>query len=131
MKQLNLKINQTKMSDGEFQVPDEVYIDLIKRAIQTCEDSKNKLMTGVEKIAQERLEQKVKHHRSIKSDYELNADYQLVEAAINLLRGGRSPAPENWNEDVWIKMTLKSDEERLVIAGALIAAEIDRLNYKE
>jgi len=53
------------------------------------------------------------------------------DAAIKLLKGGQHPAPEGWNEERWNKMLNKSDERRLVIAGALIAAEIDRLNYTQ
>lgn len=87
-------------------------------------------MTGIELIAQERYEQKVKHGRTVKEDYQLNADYQLVDASIKLLKGGLSPAPEGWDDSIWNKMISKSEQERLIIAGALIAAEIDRLNYE-
>lgn len=126
------------MSDGEFQVPEDYLMwpnlsmkeqEVLSRL--NWEQLKRKPMTGIEKIAQERLEQKIKHGRTVKSDYELNADYQLVDAAIKLMQGGMHPEPDNWNVDIWNKMLSKGDEERLVIAGALIAAELDRLNFKE
>ena len=37
----------------------------------------------------------------------------------------------NWDEDLWQKMCNKSYKDRLIIAGALIAAEIDRLQSIE
>ena len=39
--------------------------------------------------------------------------------------------PEGWSFELFKKMCNKPYKERLVIAGALIAAEIDRLNAIE
>jgi outer membrane cobalamin receptor len=88
-------------------------------------------MTGIELIAKERLEQRVKHHRTLKYDAENNKDYELSRGAAALIEGDITWMPESWDEAVSQRMIGKSYQERLVIAGALIAAEIDRLNYKE
>jgi len=39
--------------------------------------------------------------------------------------------PKGWDHKIWEKMCHKNYKKRLIIAGALIAAEIDRLNSKE
>lgn len=107
--------------------------------------------TGIELIAQERAEQIEKHGRTVEKDAELNSDYQLLDAAVRLLSKhaeGRNTLdkndmeapddgmdylfkamiPDGWNEQIWNKMFDRPYKNRLVIAGALIAAEIDRLN---
>lgn len=91
-------------------------------------------LSGVELIAQERQEQIAKHNRDVNFDQEINSKGQLVYAATLLLNDGHDGAmgdegyPLNWNEDVWLKMSSKPYKERLIIVGALIAAEIDRIN---
>jgi len=39
--------------------------------------------------------------------------------------------PKDWDFTTWRKMMKKSYKKRLIIAGALIAAEIDRMNMIE
>lgn len=98
------------------------------------EPSKGDVKTGAQLIAIEREEQLKKHNRTIALDVELNSEYQLSKAAATLIiddAGGywsSDLCPEGWNQTIWDKMTNKSYKERLIIAGALIAAEIDRLN---
>ena len=89
-------------------------------------------MTGIEMIAKERQEQIEKHNRSIENDVKENGSYQLAIGASKLLA---YPAechdyqlpPNGWNVDIYKKMRDKPYKERLIIAGALIAAELDRL----
>ena len=92
-------------------------------------------MTGIEMIAKERQEQIEKHGRTVDNDVIENNHYQLSEAA-GLLTAldmddfqvtSAECCPVDWDEKIWEKMFNKSYEERLVIAGALIAAELDRL----
>lgn len=83
---------------------------------------------GHELIAQERIEHYSKHFRTLKNDVVNNSNYQLPNAVIGLLRK-ESECPENWDINIWNKMISKPYKERLIIAGSLIAAEIDRLNY--
>jgi len=91
-------------------------------------------MNGLELIAKERQEQIEKHGRTVEQDKELNHQHQLSEAAAYLAwyfieeADCRHEAPEGWNLEVWQKMHDKPYEERLVLAGALIAAELDRIN---
>ena len=114
------------MSDGDFQRPiDETLMGSILKSVPYD----GFITKGVLLIHKERVEQLEKHKRTVELDYKLNADYQLVDAAIKLLKGGQHECPEGWDIKIWEKMLAKSEQEKLVTAGALIAAEIDRLNY--
>lgn len=90
------------------------------------------MKSGIELIADERREQIIKHGRSVARDLEANSEYnQLVKAAIALLKNPSfEDRPVKWSSKIWDKMRHKNKYERLIIAGALIAAEIDRLNLK-
>ncbi len=90
-------------------------------------------MTGIELIAQERKEQMYKHHRTIADDVKYNTKGQLSVGA-GILAQKNIPEhikdtliPTGWDEKIWNKMLNKPYEQRLIIAGALIAAELDRL----
>jgi hypothetical protein len=90
-----------------------------------------KKLTGIKLIAIERQEQIKKHGRTIKKDIKLNDHGQLHYAAtvmLDYLGREESFIPTGWNKDIWNKMIKKDKKERLIIAGALIAAELDRLN---
>lgn len=90
-------------------------------------------MTGIELIAKERQEQIEKHGIAIEQDVNINKFAQLIDAAIMLMQTDRHKmgTPVYWDNSVWEKMINKSEMERLIIAGALIAAEIDRLKALE
>jgi hypothetical protein len=92
-------------------------------------------MNGIERITVERQEQIYKHHRTILHDVLQNKDCQLAYGAERLcvpeLDVYNYNAPNGWDEAIWEKMTSKTYKERLIIAGALIAAEIDRLQFIE
>lgn len=97
-------------------------------------------MTGLELICQERAEHFSKHNRSAEQDKLTNFEYQLPDAASALI----APVPEGmeetfvnvnkdyppigWDKAIWENMLKKPYKERLVIAGSLIAAEIDRIS---
>lgn len=90
-------------------------------------------LTGIELIAKERQEQIEKHNRSIESDVENNADCELAAVATALAypyhyADDSDNYPENWDKDLIKRMVSKPYKERLIIAGALLVAEIDRLN---
>lgn len=91
------------------------------------------MKTGIELIAEERREQIEKHGRTPRHDKGHNAQEQLPTAAIRLLQINRHeiPAPFMWSESIWERMMNKPYKERLIIAGALIAAEIDRIQNTE
>lgn len=101
------------------------------------------MKTGAELIAQERAEQIQKHGFTPERD-RAYTDQELLQAAVSLLlldetlflyNGGSEDAadcwPENWNFDLFCKIESKDRIEQLQIAGALIAAEIDRLQYPQ
>lgn len=91
------------------------------------------MKTGVELIAIERAEQVDKHGRTIGKDLVHNNKFQLALAASWLVapdifeNDAFEHCPDGWDEIIWNKMCAKGYHDRLVIAGALIAAEIDRL----
>jgi len=91
---------------------------------------------GIDLIATERQEQIEKHNRDIDYDLRHNSLNQLATAAgvlcvSDLNSRGRDVIMENkpigWHPGIWEKMCAKDKMERLIIAGALIAAEIDRM----
>jgi len=88
--------------------------------------------SGVDKIAEERSEQQEKHGFSIEFDVDFNKNESLTIAAQGILYRGiynrLAACPPKWDKERWDKMCHKSYAERLVLAGAWIAAEIDRVN---
>lgn len=90
------------------------------------------MKSGIELITKERQEQIEKHGRNIPSDVYYNSTkengyYPLVSGAIYLIDDNYKWAPSHWNKEILNKMRSKDYKERLIIASALIAAEIDRL----
>jgi hypothetical protein len=87
------------------------------------------MKTGIELIANERQEQIEKHGRNINSDVNGNSHNELRDAAIVLLSNWPMiiDFPDSWQGSIMEHAIKKSYKERLIIAGALIAAEIDRL----
>lgn len=91
------------------------------------------MKTGLQLIAEERQEQIEKHGRTLETDIELNDMEELRIAAMALLgqdndRVYLGKFPSMWGSNICNKMASKPYKERLIIAGALIAAEIDRIN---
>jgi len=96
------------------------------------------MTSGIELIAQERTEQIEKHGRTVEKDVLKNTNFELARAAEALCFHEKvNPDTivkhfipiDTWSESACTKMAEKPYKERLIIAGALIAAEIDRLNY--
>ncbi|WP_119792060.1 hypothetical protein [Flavobacterium anhuiense] len=99
------------------------------------------MKTGIELITEERQKQIYKHgftaeHHALNSEKWYDKD-QLVKASIYLLEPETSPEdlqnkiPFNWDKDWFINLNSREFKERLIIAGALIAAELDRLHFIE
>jgi hypothetical protein len=97
------------------------------------------MKSGIELIAIERAEQLEKHGRTVMGDYLENSSLEkpLTKAASALtveLNHGLAKEcmrPMEWSQEIWDKMMNKPYKDRLIIAGALIAAEIDRLQFAE
>jgi hypothetical protein len=89
------------------------------------------MKTGIELIAIERQEQIEKHGFDKDHDEEMS-NGQLKDAAAYLLTGELSCFPKDWDEKYHLKFRSKfgNEIETLKVAGALIAAEIDRLQAK-
>lgn len=86
------------------------------------------MKSGVELIADERREQIEKHGYDLTHDLEHEADGQLIVAAQAAILGNDAAFPAGWELVAVQKICDKPVKERLIIAGALIAAELDRLN---
>lgn len=82
-------------------------------------------LSGSELIAIEREDQVFKHNRPIVYDLKNNRNGELLMMVDALIHG---MTPDNWDRALVDRMMTKTLQQRLVIAGALIAAEIDRLN---
>jgi len=88
----------------------------------------NNNLTGIELITAERQEQIEKHGYSLEHDREHDRA-QLVAFAISILTESALHLPYDWDKKYLYKILLKDRSEQLTIAGALIAAEIDRINF--
>lgn len=114
-----------KKHNIEPQVLIDVYEERLTNALSAINNY------GIYSITKEREEQISKHGRTKAKDIEQNSEGQLKLAAINLLSKSmqrESGCPKGWSQEIYNKMANKSMIDRLIIAGALIAAEIDRLN---
>lgn len=94
-------------------------------------------MTGIELIAKERKEQQEKHGISVKNDAQFNSLMvfnglpALPVAVIGLLDDSFQRVPAHWDKKRLEHMRSKPYLQRLIIAGALIAAEIDRVQFMD
>lgn len=98
-----------------------------------------RLKTAIELISSERFEQIEKHGYT--KDWDIGYEnYELSKAAVLLIYNPEEASPldvfgkialPNWNQELLVKMDRKTYKERLIIAAALLAAEIDRIQEKE
>lgn len=91
----------------------------------------NKDFHGIIAMLNERNDQIHKHGYTVKNDVLHNPNGELIVAARALMKEVCVPHdfPEHWGIAFVRKLVLKSYTERLVIAGALLAAEVDRRMY--
>jgi hypothetical protein len=88
------------------------------------------MKSGIELIAEERQEQIEKHGFTNEYQREHPEYYskgELVDAACYAMYLHNMIWPTDWNDMYKQKIYNKSYKDRLIVAGALIAAEIDRL----
>jgi hypothetical protein len=95
--------------------------------------------TGIELISEEREKQLTTLGRTVELDVINNNEFQLTDAASALsmafpegtegayFKAQGDYPPIGWDSERWKNMVEKPYKERLIIAGALIAAEIDRI----
>lgn len=97
--------------------------------------------TGIELIAKERQEQIQKHGFTKQHDRQTYDEMEtekyaepsdLVVAANAAITAKICDFPYSWQDSRFVaKIVDKTYKERLIVAGALIAAEIDRITEKE
>jgi len=87
--------------------------------------------TGIELITEERRRQIEEEGYIPENDIKLNKNNELTYTAIYFIHPNKRIAkkfyPKQWNK-IWAKKDKHDRIKQLKIAGALIAAEIDRLN---
>jgi len=88
------------------------------------------MQTGIELIAKERQEQIDKHGYTPEKDKHYTKK-ELIHVATAILNKEPSFWPHSWSIEKYNKICSKPKKERLAIAGALIAAEIDRVLLEE
>jgi len=84
------------------------------------------MKTGIEEITEERTEQIEKHKWDVKND-EFYNNNELLKAALFAIDQNNFEWPFYWNEHFRTKIVSKSRIDQLKVAGAFIAAEIDRI----
>jgi len=84
-------------------------------------------LTGAQLIAKARQEQIEKHGRTHDLDRLENGKTEIIAAAVAIAASNLDFWPEALAHQVFENILKKSRIEQLAIAGALIAAEIDRL----
>lgn len=83
------------------------------------------MKTGIQLIAEERNEQLEKHKYTTDWDSE-HTKNELLDFAVSLIELDVNKYP--WNPTLFVHLKRKGRIEQLAIVGALIAAEIDRIN---
>lgn len=87
------------------------------------------MKTGIQLIADERQEQIEKHGFDVAHDM-YYADNQLLRAAMFCINPETAEWPMGWDNHFRSKIISKSRVEQLTVAGAFLAAHIDRLQYQ-
>lgn len=87
-----------------------------------------KTETGIELITKERQEQIEKHgFDAVHDSNNFHRKGELSDAAMYAIEQNPDDYPSGWDNWFKDKLGIKSYKDRLIIAGALIAAEIDRI----
>jgi hypothetical protein len=88
------------------------------------------MKTGIQLIAEERNEQINKHGYNERRDDKYN-HFELAAVSVAIINQSIFYYPNNWDEAYFEKIMAKPRTEQLTIAGALISAEIDRIQRIE
>lgn len=105
----------------------KTYDDLLGEASSYIQISPLVSSEGVARIQAEREEQRAKHGFSDAHDDALDGG-ELETAAIAVLTEDASWWPEHMDQQLFMRATEKDTQGRLAVAGALIAAELDRID---
>ena len=124
-----------KLWNNDHQSKDEM-IEVDEKRLNASMDLTAQSSAGINAIVIERSEQvarkgytpiwDVKHRSEKKGGW-----FPLVFAAYGMLNPNVGSQPEFMDKEAWEKIVNKPYRDRLVVAGALIAAEIDRFDLAE
>lgn len=83
-----------------------------------------KKMTGAEMISKERKEQIEKHNFTVENDSRYSRN-ELIKGALFAINSDVFEWPRGWDSGFRNTILKKTKPQRLAIAGAFLAAEID------
>lgn len=112
---------------GTQLTPDEM-IALVDKCASGLDFKRDIDMPGAQRIGTERWEQVYKHKWSVRNDADYK-DGQLIKAALFCINSNLFEWPFGWDKKFRDKILKKSQIERYAVAGAFIAAQIDRDEY--
>ena len=106
----------------------------IEQILKVVHQEDNDTVSGITLITEERKKQIEKHGYDIEHDKNENPDRELLRVVCCILEGmlgdlvcNVKPVwPPTWNIAWYCKFTAMGYKEKLILLGALIAAEIDR-----
>jgi len=84
--------------------------------------------SGIVLIANERNEQLYKHGKSVEYDRQVNSLRQLAGCAYAIIGSEPQSFPGDQSDEFINKVLAKPYRERIKIAGAMLAAELDRIS---
>lgn len=123
IKNLNLLVQDEDLTDEKLRDASEGLLPNLADYLNGCEH----IADGVSLILKERLEQIEKHGFDSKHDGNESA-FNLSNAAVFALIQDDKYFPQEWDEKYKIKFLNKNYKQRLIIAGALLAAELDKIS---
>ncbi len=94
------------------------------------------MKSGIELMSIERQVKQIEKHGFTAAHHAMHPEWydnnQLIDAAAKLSHKiAYNETPENWSYEWFTNLCNRPHKERLIIAGALLASEWDRLNYLE
>lgn len=84
-------------------------------------------MNGIEEIIIERINQLDNHKYKVDNDVKVHLKGELRSVAVALILNDSSFYPLSWNEEQYKNWMCEDRVKQLAIAGAFLAAEIDRI----
>ena len=113
---------------------DKDNLEMLNKIFSALPTYKNTI--GLQLIVDERLKQIDKHGFTAEHHFNNPQFYdkgQLIYASrlLSMLQIHLPMTPANWDQQWFNNLTERSHKQRLIIAGALIAAELDRLDFIE
>lgn len=109
----------------QFQTADENHLLVHNKAFRELEKISS-LSEALLLVGKERKEQIEKHNFTIEGDMLENSNGELTKAAKYILNNNDMTWPKSWTNKWKAKIDAKDDISKLIVAAALLLAEVDR-----